>query len=342
MATRSYIALWVWGLSIAPSGLAQDRIEKKVHPEAKPVLAFLPKVASPGLIVGLHGTGGSGPGFAGSFPLAKICGAGYIVAFPTSIQGAWSTAQTNGTPDSRKKDLDHLKALFDTFTREFAVHPDKIHFIGFSAGGMMSCQATAVAPELDGYRIRSVCAHSGGFGGPPAKPSRAKETSVWVLNGSLDSGHAASSKTMCEMFQKAGYDARYQEVPGKGHVFPLVPFDEILAWWQKLDRDAPDLGRIRASLDRGRQELNRKSYGSAYRSFEDAKKEAAGKAERLLKEAEEGLASIEREARRSLEEAESKKEKDPAAAQKILKEMTTRFARTPYADEAKKRLAELK
>lgn len=322
----------------------QERVEKKCHDEAKPVVAYIPRGnPAPGMVVALHGTGGSGPMFAASFPVGAIVGAGYIFAAPTSIQGAWSTATSGGTAETRKKDLDQLKNLFEWLTKEYNVHPDKIHLIGYSAGGMMSCYVTGVATELDAWRIRSVCAHSGGLGGLLAKASRAKETSVWVLNGERDTGHAGPSKDMADMFIKAGYvDARYQVVPGKGHDFPLVPFSEILAWWQKLDRDAPDVPRIRAALDRGRKALERKNFGAAYAAFQEAKKEAAGKSERLAREAEEGLAKVEEEAKSRLAEAEAKREKDPAAAKKILKEMLSQFARTPYADEAKKRLAQIK
>lgn len=330
MRVRRVIAMWAASLWASPL-FAQQAIEKKVHDRARPVVAYIPKTQAPGMIVALHGVHSSGPAFAGSFPIGALVNAGYIVVFPTSIQGAWS-----GVGDSLKEDLRQLRNLFDTFTKEYNVHPDKIHIIGHSAGGMMSCFLVGAASELDGYRIRSVCAHGGGFSAGPPLTSRVKETRLWVLCGERDE-RAAAVKEMADNFIRAGFDTKYQVVPGKGADFPLVPFSEMLKWWQDLDKDAPDYAKIRAALDRGAKELQAKNFGAAYLAFQEAKKAGSG-SESIVKEAEAGLAKVEQEAKRLLAEAKSLQEKDPKAAKKMLREIAARFARTPHADAAKKAL----
>jgi predicted esterase len=318
--------------------LVQERIERQVDPAAKPVVAFIARAPSPGLIVALHGTGGDGPNFARMFPIDKITAAGYIIAFPTSIQGAWSTGSSGGTRETLKKDLVQIRALLDSFNKEFKIHPDKIHFIGYSAGGLMSCTIAGLVPDWDDYRIRSACAHSGATSGR-ARPERAKETTVWVLNGSEDKPHLEGSKAMCQMFKDAGYDATHTTVPGKGHGFPLVPWDQTIAWWMKLDAASPEQAKLRRALDRAASCLNQKNYGQAYLALQDAKAAAADRGPRIQKIIDADLKRIEDEAKRILSEAAAAKEKDPAKAKKLLKEMSNRFAKTPYADRAAEALS---
>jgi len=329
-------------LALLPAALwAQNRIERKIEGSDKPVVAYAPAGGGPqpGLILALHGTGGSGPQFAGGFPIQQICAAGYVIVFPTSIQGAWGTQQTGGTPEGREKDEQYIREIVDSFVKEFNVHPDKIHFIGYSAGSMFSARVIT-SNALDGLRVRSFCGHSGGYTSKgKAREDRAKETSVWVLNGSKDTAHAEYSKNMHDMFKDAGYDAKYQVIDGAGHSFPLVPFSEILKWWQGLDKGAPDYAKITAALKRGIDAFERKQFGAAYKAFEDAKKAAVPKSDRMTKEADEGLAKIAAEANRLLEEA---KGKDPEQAKRLLKEMVKAFAKTPHADEAQKELDSIK
>lgn len=318
--------------------LVQERIERAVDPAAKPVVAFVSRSPSPGLIVALHGTGGDGPNFARMFPIDKIVAAGYIIAFPTSIQGAWSTGSSGGTRETLRKDLAQIRALLDSFNREFRIHPDRIHFIGYSAGGLMSCTIAGLVADFDDYRIRSACAHSGATSGR-ARPERAKETTVWVLNGSEDKPHLEGSKAMCRMFQDAGYDATHTVVPGKGHSFPLVPWDQTIAWWMKLDAASPEQAKLRRALDRAASCLKQKNYGQAYQALQEAKSAACDRGPRILKAIEAELQKIDDEAARLLSEAAALKDKDPAQAKKRLKEMSQRFAKTPYAEQAAQALS---
>jgi predicted esterase len=334
-ARRSAWIACLLSLAGAAAAEAQQRVEKRIPGHDQAVLAFIPNHPAPGLILALHGTGGSGPRFAGAFPAQQIAAAGYIIAFPTSLQGAWGTQATGGTPEGRKKDTAFVTAIVETFLKEHNVHPDKIHLIGYSAGSMFSSSTVAWGDAFQGIRIRSVCAHSGGFTNKShARADRAKETSVWVLNGSRDTAHDAPARNMYEAFKEAGYDAKFQEIPGAGHSFPLVPMAQILKWWQELDKDAPDYSRIQGSLKRGNDELKRENYGAAYRHFSDAK-EAAGPAEKLAAQAEEGLAKVAAAAKGALEDAKAQVEENPAQAKKLLRDMLKRFARTPYADGAK-------
>ncbi|HLG42755.1 MAG TPA: dienelactone hydrolase family protein, partial [Planctomycetota bacterium] len=277
-------------LLLPAAAWAQNRVERKIEGSDKPVVAYTSNGggAQPGLILALHGTGGSGPQFAGGFPIQQICSAGYVIVFPTSIQGAWGTQQTGGTPEGREKDETYIRAIVDSFVKEFNVHPDKIHFIGYSAGSMFSARVIT-SNALDGYRIRSFCGHSGGYTSKGrAREDRAKETSVWVLNGSRDTAHAEYSKNMHDMFKDAGYDAKYQVIDGAGHSFPLVPFPEILKWWQGLDKGAPDYTKIAGALKRGNDALERRQFGAAHKAFDEAKKAAEAKSDRMTKEADEG------------------------------------------------------
>jgi predicted esterase len=310
--------------------LGQGSVEKKIPGYDKPVLAFIPNHPQPGLVMALHGTGGSGPQFARGIGAQAITNAGYIVVCPTSLLGAWGSIATGGTPEGRKKEVDFIKAILDTFTKEYNVHPDKIHFIGYSAGSMFSCSLVAFSNGPEGHRVRSICGHSGGFTSKSRAPeARAKETSVWILNGSKDTTHAELSKNMFQAFKDSGYDAKYQEIPGAGHSFPLVPMSEILAWWQSLDKTAGDYAKIK----KGNEALEKKNYPQAYAAFMDAKKD---KSERVVNLAEEGLAKIAQEANRRIADAKAKPSEE---AKKLLQDIAKQFAKTPHADAA---LAEIK
>ncbi len=311
--------------------IAQNRVDKAIPGYDKPVVAFLPQgAAQPGLVFALHGTGGSGERFAGSVNAPAIAQAGYVVVCPTSLQGAWGTIATGGTPEGHKKDADFLQAIADVFSRDHNIHPDKIHFIGYSAGSTFSCMLVAHLNGLPKYRIRSICGHSGGLTAKGRAPeNRSKETSVWILNGTADTGHVKESKNMADTFKESGYDCKYQEIPGAGHIFPLVPMAEIIQWWKTLDKDAPDYSKIK----RARDLMSKKLYAQAYKAFEEAK------IGRMTKDAEAGLSEIADLAAKLLADAKAK-EKDQA--KKALKDLIRQFAKTPHADAAQRALDELK
>jgi membrane-associated protease RseP (regulator of RpoE activity) len=112
-----------------------------------------------------------------------------------------------------------------------------VHTFGFSCGTVILALGLGFREEWDGLKIRSLCGNSGGLDGTvvPAKASRAKETAVWILNGELDTAHARFSRNVHEAFRSGGYDARFTEVWGVDHAFPLATVPEMLRWWRELD-----------------------------------------------------------------------------------------------------------
>ncbi|MHC4607522.1 MAG: alpha/beta hydrolase family protein [Planctomycetota bacterium] len=273
-ATVVCVIAFLLCLSSTLDAQQKGRVEKKIKGYKKSVLAFVPgdyaKSKTWGLVLCMHGTGMSGPGIARSCSVAKINEAGYILACPTSLQGAWGTATSGGTKQDKENEAKYLRAILDAFTKDYSIHPDRIHFIGYSAGSTIAAHIVAYSSHFKGVKIRSINCHSGGYTSAGAAPAaRAKETAVWVLNGSRDTGHDQPARTMCGMFQKAGYDARFQEVQGKGHSFPLVKWDEIVGWWKKLDEVARDWDKYQAKLKKAQGLAKKRKYGAAYKACED-------------------------------------------------------------------------
>lgn len=333
---------------LAAPAFAQQtgRFEKTIEGFEKPVLADIPKSYTAsrcwGLVVGLHGTGMSGPRIAGAFDVASIHKAGYLTVFPTSHQGAWATMTSGGTDADQTKEILYLKAVLETFAREYNVHPNKIHLVGFSAGSVISSIGTGMRTEWGDIRIRSINCHSGGLVGPvQMRPDRKAEMAVWVLNGTNDAGHAEPARNIAESFKRAGYDSKFTEVPGAGHSFPLAPWTEIVAWWQELDKNAPDLTVAVSSLARAERELAKKKYSAAYKSYGEAIDAAVDKSEAVVKKARAGLAVLAGQAEAAMAEALPLMERDPKKAKRLLRDIARLYQGTPYADEAEKLLKEL-
>jgi predicted esterase len=270
--------------------------------------------------------------------------AGYIVAAPTSLQGAWGTQATGGTPEGWKKDASYLARTIEVLTKEYNVNPYMVHMIGYSAGSTFSANCVGHMEEFRTIRVHSISCHSGGFTGQPmpARPEKAKETVVRVYNGSNDAAHAQFSRTMCESFRMSGYDAKFIEVPGAGHIFPLEPIANIINWWVEMDKPFRNCGKYAAELKKAQQFLETKEYGKAYKIFQEVLKGTKDKLAEFAQAAETGIKKIEEEGERLLKEAEALRESGRDDAGRALEDVAGLFAGTPAALKAKEALSGMK
>jgi polyhydroxybutyrate depolymerase len=131
------------------------------------------------LVLGLHGAGGTGPGFADFSGLSKRADeAGFAVLYPTAgaTRRFWSLNRR-----SRPDDVTSVAALLDQVIASACVDARRVYATGVSNGGgfaaRMGCELAgrlaAVAPVAGGYRSLDPC---------PA----GRRTSLLEIHGSAD------------------------------------------------------------------------------------------------------------------------------------------------------------
>lgn len=110
--------------------------------------------ASPGIVVAMHGCGGSGPGFHAGSEFASLADRhGFIVIYPTATQQAgfgncfdtWSDAAKRRGGGS---DPGSLLSMISYVQRQHGGDPDRVYATGSSSGGMMTNHMLAVHPEV--------------------------------------------------------------------------------------------------------------------------------------------------------------------------------------------------
>lgn len=96
------------------------------------------------LVIGLHGSGGTGEGFRsnGFDVLAERYG--FIMVYPDAIRGDW---EIRSPENSIKKDREFFIHLVREFQKEFSIDDDRVYITGHSNGGFMTYH---LALELSG------------------------------------------------------------------------------------------------------------------------------------------------------------------------------------------------
>ncbi|WP_119069404.1 extracellular catalytic domain type 1 short-chain-length polyhydroxyalkanoate depolymerase [Aggregatilinea lenta] len=101
------------------------------------------------LVVGLHGRGGSGAGFAAQLDLNPIARDNdFITVYPDGINREWNYAE--GTPEwigPETDDVAFLAALVDALAEDFAIDRARVYVAGFSNGGFMTQRLACEVPD---------------------------------------------------------------------------------------------------------------------------------------------------------------------------------------------------
>jgi len=110
--------------------------------------------ASPGVVVAMHGCGGSGPGFFSGSEFAALADRhGFIVIYPTATQQAgfgncfdvWSDAAKRRGGGS---DPVSIISMVTYAQRQYGGDPNRVYATGSSSGGMMTNHMLALYPDV--------------------------------------------------------------------------------------------------------------------------------------------------------------------------------------------------
>ncbi|MEU4556428.1 poly(hydroxyalkanoate) depolymerase family esterase [Micromonospora violae] len=110
--------------------------------------------ARPGVVVAMHGCGGSGPGFYSGSEFASLADRyGYIVIYPSATQQAgfgncfdtWSDAAKRRGGGS---DPVSIISMIRYAQQQYAADPDRVYATGSSSGGMMTNHMLALYPDV--------------------------------------------------------------------------------------------------------------------------------------------------------------------------------------------------
>jgi predicted esterase len=166
-----------------------------------------------GLMVVLHGAGGTETGMAGS--LAPLAEEWFVVCAPKSRAATWS-----------KQDLDDVKNIIRHLMDVLSI--EKLHGMGFSNGGWN------LAPVVFDEKLPfvSACWMAAGFNGGKVPGRAKKEMGAIALAGAQDANRGAAEKTVDLLTGKVrSVECRLQ--PDLGHEFTrdLMPY---YFWWVKV------------------------------------------------------------------------------------------------------------
>jgi poly(hydroxyalkanoate) depolymerase family esterase len=117
---------------------------------------YVPDVrpANPGIVVAMHGCGGSGPGFYSGSEFATLADRyGFLVIYPTATQQAgfgncfdtWSDAAKRRGGGS---DPVSIVSMVTYVQRQYGGDPNRVYATGSSSGGMMTNHLLAVYPDV--------------------------------------------------------------------------------------------------------------------------------------------------------------------------------------------------
>jgi poly(hydroxyalkanoate) depolymerase family esterase len=110
--------------------------------------------AKPGIVVAMHGCGGSGPGFYSGSEFASLANRyGFIVIYPTATQQAgfgncfdtWSDAAKRRGGGS---DPVSILSMINYVEQQYGGDPDRVFATGSSSGGMMTDEMLALYPDV--------------------------------------------------------------------------------------------------------------------------------------------------------------------------------------------------
>ncbi|TDB73935.1 PHB depolymerase family esterase [Micromonospora sp. KC721] len=110
--------------------------------------------ANPGIVVAMHGCGGSGPGFYASSEFASLADRhGFIVIYPSAQQEAGFGKCFDTWSDAAKRrgggsDPVSLVSMVNYAQRQYGGDPNRVYATGSSSGGMMTQHMLTVYPDV--------------------------------------------------------------------------------------------------------------------------------------------------------------------------------------------------
>ncbi|TDC39143.1 PHB depolymerase family esterase [Micromonospora sp. KC213] len=110
--------------------------------------------ANPGIVVAMHGCGGSGPGFYSSSEFASLADRhGFIVIYPSAQQEAGFGKCFDTWSDAAKRrgggsDPVSLVSMVNYAQRQYGGDPNRVYATGSSSGGMMTQHMLTVYPDV--------------------------------------------------------------------------------------------------------------------------------------------------------------------------------------------------
>ncbi|GGP79924.1 extracellular catalytic domain type 1 short-chain-length polyhydroxyalkanoate depolymerase [Saccharothrix coeruleofusca] len=155
------VSLLVGGLAVATPGSASAASLTEVtnfgnNPGRMRMHVYVPdtRPTNPGIVVAMHGCGGSGPGFYSGSEFASLSNRhGFIVIYPSAQQQAgfgncfdtWSEAakRRDGGSDSVS-----IVSMVRHVQQQYGGDPAKVFATGSSSGGMMTNQMLALYPDV--------------------------------------------------------------------------------------------------------------------------------------------------------------------------------------------------
>src|SRR4051812_23404599 len=121
----------------------------KMHiyvPESRP--------ANPGIVVAMHGCGGSGPGFYSGSEFASLADRyGFLVIYPSAMQEAGFGRCFDTWSDAAKKrgggsDPVSIVSMVTYAEQHYSGDPNRVYATGSSSGGMMTDEMLALYPDV--------------------------------------------------------------------------------------------------------------------------------------------------------------------------------------------------
>jgi polyhydroxybutyrate depolymerase len=119
-------------------------------------LAYIPasRMASPPILLVLHGSLGDGPGMrASTFYSFDVQAerAGYIAVYPDGVENHWNDCRRNASYAANRLQVDDvgfLRALVAELVNRYGADPERVFATGLSNGGQMVYRLALEAPEL--------------------------------------------------------------------------------------------------------------------------------------------------------------------------------------------------
>jgi polyhydroxybutyrate depolymerase len=142
-----------------------------------------------GLVVALHGYGGTAEQFSTLLPLVSASeDDGFLVALPEGMPDPGGQQFWNATPaccdfhGADVDDSDYLSRLIDVVTESYAVAPERVYVIGFSNGGFMAHRLACDHAD----QVSAIVSLAGAQAVDPAACEPARAVSVLEVHGTDD------------------------------------------------------------------------------------------------------------------------------------------------------------
>ncbi len=133
-------------------GVGVHRLDVEHQGRTRSWTVVVPPAGSPGgLVVVLHGRGGSGEGMRalGLEPLAARRGT--VLAYPDAVDGSWNDGRAGVASvahQERVDDVGFVRRLVEITAAETGADPGRVALIGFSNGAMMAHEVACAEPGL--------------------------------------------------------------------------------------------------------------------------------------------------------------------------------------------------